>query len=124
MDDNDDDDDDYDIDLPVADHARMVSTHLLASAKRASHPSHEVIMAPQGLRNMKQTLSSALSPGVPNLIDGVLPEGAYPETLKAIHTSFVQSSIDAIGNYPLLNEPAPPVDKTETSLPRVTRSTL
>ena len=111
--------------LPVADHARMTATQYLASAKRASHPSHEVVMAPRGPHNMKHTLSSAFQSGFESsLVNGVLPEGAYPETLKSIHTAYVQASITNIGNHPLLNEPAPPVDKSEASLPRVTRSTL
>ena len=111
--------------LPVVDHAKMTATQYLASAKRASHPSHEVVMAPRGPRNMKNTLSSAYGSHIDAyLVDGVLPAGAFPETLKHVHTSFVQASIDEIGDHPLLNEPAPAIDKSELSLPRSTRSAL
>ena len=111
--------------LPVADHAKMTATQFLASAMRPSHPSHPVVSAPKGPRNMKETLRSAFSCHLgQNIIDNALPPAAYPETLKQIHTSFVNSAKTQIGVNPLLNEPPPPVDKSEATLHRTTRSTL
>ena len=103
----------------------MTATQHLASALRPTHPSHAEATAPKGPRNMKETLSSAfISHLEPHLTDNVLPPGAYPETLKAVHTSFVQSSIAKIGANPILNEIPPAVDKSEAELPRKTRTTL
>ena len=103
----------------------MTATQYLASAKRPSHPSHAEVMAPKGPRNMKETLDSAFKSHLEqHLVDDALPPGAYPETLKAVHTNFVQASIDKIGNNQILNEPPPPIDKSESDLPRKTRSKL
>ena len=111
--------------LPVANHAQMLATQYLASSLRPSHPSHQVVTAPRGPRDKKETLSSAFSNLIDQyLVDDTLPPGAYPETLKFIHSSFVDSTKTQIGTNPLLNEPPPPVDKSEASLHRTTRSTL
>ena len=111
--------------LPVLDHAQMTSTQFLASTMRPTHPSHQTVNSPAGPRAMKRTLKSAYIGHLsPHLESDVLHPGAYPETLRAIHTSFVEASINAIGTNPVLGQPAPQVDSSELSLPRTHRTTL
>ncbi len=44
--------------------------------------------------------------------------------MKIIHTDCVKTCINNQSVNPVLNEPAPSIDKTEHELPRHTRSTL
>ena len=111
--------------LPVRNHLDMLSKQYLASALRAEHPAHEPVTRPPGRRSKKHTLQSKhLNDIAPRLVNGVLPAGAFPETKVAIHTQYVSKAIEDLGNHPLLNTPAPAIDKSETDLPRHYRSTL
>ena len=111
--------------VPVADHLKMLSSQYLVSALRPIHPSHAVVTAPSGPRNMKASLSSKhLLDVSPHLTDGVVDPVSYPTILKSIHTSSVASSIAALGNNRLLGAPPPPISTSEISLSRGQRTTL
>ena len=92
---------------------------------RSSHPANEPVNRPPRRRNKKQTLQSKHKSRIDDrLVDGALPEGAYPETKTALHTKFVEDAIAAQGNQPLLNAPYPKISSSESNLSRHYRSTL
>ena len=103
----------------------MLSAQYLASALRPDHPANEPVSRPARRRAKKQTLQSRHRADVsPHLVDGSVPNGAYPAIKSAIHTAFVSKSINDQGNHPLLNQPAPVINQSERVLPRPHRSTL
>ena len=111
--------------LPVRDHLEMLSAQYLASASRPDHPANEPVRRPARRREKKRTLQSRFKDDIaPHLVNGNIPNGAFPITKKAIHTKYVSQAINAQGNHPLINRPAPEVNNTEKSLPRHYRSTL
>ena len=111
--------------LPVSDHLRMLSAQFLASCSRASHPSYNIISAPDGLRSMKQTLQSAHRDSVADfLTNGALPPEAYNSVKEIIHASFVEESLQVQDDNPLLQRRPYPVHPSESRLPRSYRSTL
>ena len=111
--------------IPVRDHLDMLSAQYLASALRPGHPANEPVCRPARRREKKQTLQSRQGADVaPHLVNGSMPNGAYPAVKNALHTSFVTKAIANQGNHPLLNQPTPEVNRTEKSLPRHHRTTL
>jgi hypothetical protein len=57
--------------LKVKDHLELLSAQYLASALHQTHPSHKVVTAPAGPRQMKETLHSKCIDLVqPHLTDG------------------------------------------------------
>ena len=111
--------------LPVSDHLRMISAQFLASCSRASHPSYNVISAPDGPRQMKQTLQSAHRDSVDVfLTNGALPAEAYNNAKQIIHADFVEASLDKQEVNPLLQRRPPPVHPSESRLPRAYRASL
>jgi hypothetical protein len=48
----------------------------------------------------------------------------YKSLLKTIHTESVSTFIQSQDNNPVLDEPPPPINKSESTLPRRTRSLL
>ena len=103
----------------------MLSAQYLASFLRSDHPAHEPVKRRARRRNMKQTFQSRHHDDVsPFLVNGSLPAGAFSESKKAIHTKYVENSITAQGNHPLIGIPPPVIDKSEQNLPRRHRSTL
>ena len=67
-----------------------MSAQFLARALQPGHPSHYVVNLPPGPRKMKDTLSSKVGNLMePYLQDGVIPAGAYKETIGKIHTKLL-----------------------------------
>ena len=111
--------------LPVRDHLSLLSSQFLARCLIPSHPSHSIVTAPSGPRNMKQTLQSRFLPTVaPYLTNGTLPPTTFKATLKSLHTSAVSSTISSRPPNRVLQAPAPPVSEEELDLPRPYRTTL
>ena len=78
----------------VEDHLLILSSQHLASALRPTHPSHAVVTAPHGPRNMKETLGHKCEASVaPYLSNGVIDPADYRLTLKKIHTDAIANSI-------------------------------
>ena len=112
--------------MPVDDHLKMLSAQYLASCLRESHPSHSVVTAPSGPRNMKPTLqSSHLATVAPFLrADGTLDPAEYNNTLKAIHTKSVKDVINRLGSQSVLGRIPPAISQSERTLNRQERTTL
>ena len=75
---------------------------------------------------MKETLrSKCLRDVEPFLNDaGVIEPGSYQAAKNSIHTNIVRETIDSLGPNRVLGEQPPPIDPSETYLPRQTRVTL
>ena len=111
--------------LPVKPHLSLLCSQFLARAHQPSHPSFPIVTAPSGIRSIRSTLQSRFLPSVsPFLTDGVMLPEDYKPTLSALHTSAVQQALaDAPLNRVLSVQP-PPIDPSETSLPRPHRTLL
>ena len=112
--------------LPVSDHLRLLSAQFLARALQENHPSHRHVIRDKGRRSMKETLrSKCIDVVTPYLNEsGKIGLGDYPRVKTAIHTDIVAETIDHLGSSRVLNGAPPQVDKSETLLPRLVRSTL
>ena len=110
----------------VADHLEMLGAQYLASSLRPSHPSHAIVTAPNGNRDMKKTLyQKHITTVEPFLSNGVLDPLNYKAAISGIHTSAISASIAklqvpnvVLGSVPLAISPS------EVSLPRIQRTTL
>ena len=75
---------------------------------------------------MKQTLRSKILDDVRPYLDadGNVAPGDFQRVKAAIHTDVVATTIGQLSSSRVLNARPPPVDKSETSLPRRVRTTL
>ena len=75
---------------------------------------------------MKETLRSKCLPDVQPFLngEGVAERGSYEATKSSIHTNIVRDTTDSLGPNRVLAQQPPPIDPTETYLPRQTRVTL
>ena len=111
--------------LPVSDHLSLLSSQFLARCLIPSNPSHQIVTAPSGLRQMKNTLQSRFLPTVsPHLINGIVPPDSYRATIQSLHTSAVSSVISSRPHNRVLGEPSPGVAEEEATLPRPYRTAL
>ena len=112
--------------MPISDHVGMLSAQYLASCLRESHPLHDVVTAPSGPRHMKPTLfTSHIATVQPYLrADGKLDPPSYSATLKSIHTSAVEATVNRLGKNALLDAVPPAISSTEKALTRLERCTL
>ena len=113
--------------LPVSDHLQMLSRQFLASAFSEQHPSHRIVTAQQGPRNLRHTLTSKhKSTVVPFLRNGILPPESRQTVINDLHTAAVSVAIQGMDKNPnrVLGSRPPQVNKSESSLPRHWRSTL
>ena len=107
-------------------HMRLLSAQFLARALHSDHPSHHHVKQDQGPRPMKQTLRSKILDDVRPYLDadGNVAPGDFQRVKAAIHTDVVATTIGQLSSSRVLNARPPPVDKSETSLPRLVRTTL
>ena len=111
--------------LPVANSLSLLCRQFLASSLRPLHPCFPLVTQERGPRAMKHTLQSRFLPSVEHhLVDGSLPPGSYPATLRALHSEAVASAIGSADPNRVLQAPPPPVCPSEKLLPRPTRTTL
>ena len=111
--------------LPVANHLSLLSSQFLARCLVPSHPSHSIVTAPSGPRQMKYTLQSRfLSSVSPFLSNGSLPSDTYKPTIQSLHTSAVSQYLSSRSHNRVLSAPHPPISDEEKSLPRAYRTTL
>ena len=111
--------------MPVREHCEMLSQQFLLATTKPDHPNHSDIHAPPPPRLMRETLQTKFSQDIKHLI----PESgsdslSYKNGLKTLHTTNVQATILKQQNNPVLQHPAPKIDKSERTLPRKTRVTL
>ena len=112
--------------LPVKEHCEMLSKQFLLSTTQHNHPNHGTLeKIPLQRHKMRDTLATRFSDSVrPLTLDGVIDPTNYKEGLKEIHTRSVASAIRNQADNKVLAEPAPPINKNETTLTRRTRTTL
>ena len=109
----------------VKDHLELLSTQLLLSCSRPSHPSHDVIRQPQGARSMKHTLQSKHGDKIARFVnDGAIDSAVYKKILDELHTEAVKKTIAKLDPNPLLGAPTPPVSPSEATLTRKQRTTM
>ena len=105
--------------LPVKQHLQMLCEQFLAKTLTRDHPSHEVVMQPQGPRKKKATLySSCIEPIKHHLQDGIVLGINYKRVISAIHTDTVSSVIGSLSPNKVLGSRPPKVSNTEELLPR------
>ena len=91
------------------------------------YPSHLLVNTPPppNHRNLKQTLRSKCWDSVSDYLqDGIIPAGGVKDAISDIHTRMVRETIDAYAPNRVLGAAPPPIDASESSLPRLTRSVL
>ncbi len=109
----------------VKPHCEMISKQYLLSTQKPGHPCQINLNSRPPSRIMKKTLKTRFG----NEIKRILPrrrltDETYKSKLKEIHTKDVAKAIKLIKPNPVLNTPAPNINKDEKNLPRKTRSTL
>ena len=110
--------------MPVKEHCEMLSKQLLLSTTQLNHPNQEDLTCSPP-RTMKQTLTTKFAKDIIPLIpEGGTSTSSYKSGLQILHTNSVQDTISNQSNNPILNEPAPPIHKSEKNLPRKSRATL
>jgi len=111
--------------LPIRESLTLRCCQFLASALRPSHPSHSTVTSDSGPRPMKHTLQSRFGPLISHLTAGGTVDPAnYSSILNTLHSEAVQQAILAAPANAVIGQQPPPIDPSETSLPRSQRSTL
>ena len=111
--------------MPVREHCEMLSKQFYLATTKPNHPNHSDTNTPPPPRLMRDTLKTKFSEDIRELIpENGSDELSYKIGLKFLHTSCVQSTIQNQQVNPILNLPAPEIDKSEKTLPRKTRVTL
>ena len=112
--------------LPVAKHLHLLSAQFLALSLQPDHPSHRFVTLDRDRRPMKETLRSKCLPDVQPFLndEGIAERGSYKATKVSIHTKIVWESINSSETNRVLAQQPPPIDPTESYLPRQTRVIL
>ena len=112
--------------LTVENHLRLLSDQFLARSLQPDHVSYPYTSLDQGPRRLRHTLRlKCLADIEPYLeADGTVSRGKFPAIKKQLHTDIVGQAIDSLGPNRVLGRSPPPIDASETSLPRITRVTL
>ena len=112
--------------LPVSEHLHLISAQFLASSLQPNHVSRPYTTLDQGPRPLKHTLRSKCINDVEQFLDpnGEIPRGSYEKTKKDLHTKIVSQTIARSGDNRVLGRRPPPINKSESHLPRKIRVTL
>ena len=110
--------------MPIKNHCQMLSKQFHLATRQDHHPNNKPLVT-KPPRLMRHTLDTAFGEEVKNMIP---PEGldntVYKSLVKQIHTNSVATTITNLKNNRVLNEPAPPVNKSEKQLPKRARTML
>ena len=111
--------------LPVREHCNMLSKQFLLTKHLDEHPNHRNLPPNSPPRIMKKTLETNFGHEIRELIPDT---GLNPDNLKSkikeIHTSTVRHTLRDRPLNGVLNARPPEINKTESNLPRKTRTTL
>ena len=111
--------------MPVKDHCTMLTKQFLLSTTRPTHPNHSDINTAPPRRIMKPSMLTRFAEDIrPLAPTGISDDINYKEGLKTLHTSSVQATIAKQSDNAVLGTKAPKVNKSETILPRKTRTIL
>src|SRR4029077_19446839 len=113
--------------LPLSNHIKLHASQLRQKSQLPTHPLHNLVPQPTGLREMKETIFDNWSG---KTITIKKDNNKNPTTelitqnLKAIHTIAVDECIQSYKPNPILAQPAPNTNPSEQSLPRRMRRVL
>ena len=111
--------------LPVKEHCEMLSKQFLLATQKPDHPNQRSLNLLTPPRIMKHTLDTKHSNSIKSILpNGIADEDTYKRKLKEIHTATVSTSINNQNANKVLNSAPPPIDPSEKSLPRRTRTLL
>ena len=112
--------------LPVSYHLRLLSAQHLARTLQPGHVSYPFAQIDNSPRRLKHTLRSKCIADVQPYLeaDGSLGRGNFSYVKNQLHTDIVRKSIESSGPNRVLGVRPPPIHASETSLPRITRTTL
>ena len=112
--------------LPVKDHLRLLSAQCLARFLQSEHVSFPFAQVDDGPRRLRDTLrSKCIADVAPYLeADGTIGRGNFSYVKNQLHTDIVKKVLDNTGPNRVLGVPPPPIHASETSLPRISRTTL
>jgi hypothetical protein len=104
----------------------MLCEQFLANALTQDHPSHEIVLQPQGPHKKKFTLYSKCIESIRHHLndDGIILAMNYKRVISVIHMSTVSSVISGLPPNKVLDTPPPEVSVTEELLPRAHQCVL
>ena len=111
--------------IPIRAHCELLTKQYLLRSHLDTHPGRKHLDRPPPERMMKADLNT-WNDKVAHLIPagGEFSSADYKAGLKTLHTECVQGALNGYAVNKVLNEPAPPIHKSERELPRSVRSTL
>jgi uncharacterized protein (UPF0147 family) len=110
--------------LPVKIHSDMISKQFLLSCHKDTHPNNDMINKTPPPRNIRRSINYQLKELDWLKLKPKITAEEYNERLKKIHTKTVKNTINNYKPNKVLKEKPPPIDKSELTLPRRTRTTL
>ena len=113
--------------LPLANHLKLHASQLRQKSQLSTHPPHNLLPQPAGLREMKETIFdnwSGTTTTIKNNNNNALTKELITQNVKTIHTIAVAECRQSYTSNPILAQPAPNVNPSEQSLPRRTRRVL
>ena len=103
----------------------MISAQYRESSRDPGHPQHGALRRPPPERQMKKTALDASHVTVVHSCDREDDgEKERERNKKIIHTDAVEQTINQQPPNPIIQQPAPKINKREEQLPRATRRTL
>ena len=103
--------------LPIKERLDMLAQQSLVSALRPDQPSHAVVTAPRGPRQMKQTLASKHNGAVASLLtNNVINPATYRDCFDQIHSRAVAESVRKHKHSRVLDSPRPAVSPSESTI--------
>ena len=110
--------------IPVRDHCRLLTQQYVLRCHVEDHPNRHVVHTPRPFRSIRYNLHDVIQ-SVKNLVNRVtLNKGNLRQVMDIAHTEVVASTISSYKENIVLGGRPPPIDVSETSLPRKTRTTL
>ena len=113
--------------LPLSNHLKLHASQLRQKSQLPTHPLHNLLPQPAGLREKKKTIFdnwSGTTITIKNDNNNTPTTELITQNLKAIHTIAVDECIQSYKPNPILAQPAPNINPSEQSLPRRTRRIL
>jgi hypothetical protein len=113
--------------LPVYEHLKLQCCQFLVNTRQVDHPSHKITGRPPGPRpNRKATLQHCYGNEISSLLtpSGTISNYNYKKAIKTLHTEAVAAALASAPPNRVLGTRPPEISATESSLPRVARTTL
>ena len=108
--------------LPLKEHLRIHGSQLRQKATDPDHPLHR--LTEQSPRLMKRTIFNNNDYTINKDTEARLTDNNVRQNLNTIHSIIAEKHLNNRPPNKLLNRPPPQIDKTEETLPRITRRRL